>query len=129
MDKDKTFTYNYSAPENKEVREIRKKYLPKQESKFEELKRLDHDVQMAGTMESLIVGIVGCLAFGVGLCLAMHVIGDSFLLGVFADIVGVAAMIAAYPVYRHISGKTKAKLVPRILQLTAELTGENSYTV
>ena len=124
MDQNTTFTYNYSAPENKEVREIRKKYLPKAEGKLEELKRLDRNVQLAGTMESLIVGISGYLVFGVGLCLAMHIIGNSFALGVVADIVGVAAMIAAYPVYRHISGKTKARLVPRILQLTDELTGE-----
>lgn len=123
------FIYSYSAPENKEVQEIRKKYLPKQESKFEELKRLDRDVQKAGTMGSLLVGIGGCLVFGIGLCLAMHVIGNSFLLGVFADIVGAAAMIAAYPVYRHISGKTKTRLVPRILQLTDELSGEKAHSL
>lgn len=128
MNKD-VFTYSYSAPTNKEVQEIRKKYLPKTESKFEELKRLDHDVQAAGTTESLIVGIAGCLVFGVGLCLAMHIIGNSFLLGVFADIIGVAAMIAAFPLYRYISDKTKAKLVPRILQLTNELTGEKGYSL
>lgn len=126
MNKD-VFIYSYSAPTNKEVQEIRKKYLPKAESKFEELKRLDRDVQATGTTESLIVGIAGCLMFGVGLCLAMHIIGNSFLLGVFADIIGVAAMVAAYPVYRHISGKTKERLVPRILRLTAELTDEKVF--
>ena len=119
-----TFSYRYSAVENKEVQEIRQKYLPKQESKLEELKRLDRDVQAAGMIESLSVGIVGCLIFGVGLCLAMHVIGNSFLLGIFAGILGAATMIAAFPLYRHISEKTRARLVPRILQLTNELTGE-----
>ncbi|MBO5198182.1 MAG: hypothetical protein J6B85_06645 [Lachnospiraceae bacterium] len=124
MDKNITFTYNYSAPENKEVQEIRKKYLPKQESKLEELKRLDRDVQLAGTTEGLIVGIGGCLVFGVGMCLAMHIIGNSFLLGVLADIIGTAVMIAAFPLYRHISEKTKERLVPRILQLVNELNCE-----
>lgn len=128
MNKD-TFTYSYSAPENKEVQEIRNRYLPKQESKLEELRRLDHEVQMAGMMESLIVGIGGCLVFGVGLCLAMHIIGNSFLLGVFVDIIGAAAMIAAYPVYRYISAKTKARLVPKILQLTNELSGEKAHSI
>lgn len=99
------FTYHYSAPENKEVQEIRKKYLPKQESKFEQLKRLDHNVQVAGMIEGFAVGIVGCLVFGAGLCLAMHIIGNNLLLGVFAAIVGAAAMLAAYPLYRRISGK------------------------
>lgn len=127
MDQNTSFTYNYSAPENKEVQEIRRKYLPKQESKLEELKRLDRDVQQAGITESLSIGIGGCLVFGIGLCLAMHIIGNSFILGVTIGIVGTAAMIAAYPVYRRISGKTKAKLVPRILQLTGELTGDSSF--
>lgn len=36
-----TFTYSYSAKRNSEVLEIRKKYLPQEESKLEELKRLD----------------------------------------------------------------------------------------
>ena len=126
---DKIFRYNYSAPDNKEVQEIRKKYLPKQENKFDELKRLDRDVQWAGTTESLIVGVIGCLVFGLGLCLAMHIIGNSFLLGVLADIAGAAVMLAAYPVYRRISGKTREKLVPRILQLTVELTGEKRQAI
>lgn len=128
MNENVIFTYKYSAPENKEVQEIRKKYLPKQESKIEELKRLDHDVQLAGTTEGLIVGISGCFVFGIGMCLAMHIIGNSFFLGVLADIIGMAAMIVAFPIYRHISEETKEKLVPRILQLTDELSGEGERT-
>ena len=34
---DTTFSYRYSAKENKEVQEIRRKYLPREESKLEEL--------------------------------------------------------------------------------------------
>lgn len=127
MNKD-VFTYSYSAQMNKEVQEIRKKYLPRQESKFEELKRLDHDVQLAGMAESLTVGMVGCFVFGIGMCLAMHVIGNSILLGILAGIIGVAVMIAAFPIYRRISGKVKKKLAPRILQLTSELTGEKGFS-
>lgn len=41
MNQENTFTYKYSAKENKEVQEIRKKYLPQSESKLDELKRLD----------------------------------------------------------------------------------------
>ena len=38
MNQETTFIYNYSAKENKEVQEIRNKYLPREESKLEELK-------------------------------------------------------------------------------------------
>lgn len=48
MTEDTAFIYSYCAPENEEVQRIRKKYLPPQETKFDELKRLDRDVQRAG---------------------------------------------------------------------------------
>lgn len=53
ISQDNTFSYKYSAVENKEIQEIRKKYLPQSESKLEELKRLDMQVQNAGMAESL----------------------------------------------------------------------------
>jgi hypothetical protein len=71
----KTFTYSYSAERNKEVESIRNKYLIREESKLEKLKKLDYRVQSAGMIESLSLGIVGVLTFGVGMC---------FFLGVFS---------------------------------------------
>ena len=92
MKQETTFIYNYSAKDNKEVQEIRNKYLPREESKLEELKRLDYTVQNSGMFGSL-----------------------------FAGIVGMNGMIAAYPVYRKKAQKAKAEYAPRILQLTDEL--------
>lgn len=120
-----TFTYSYSAKRNSEVLEIRKKYLPQEESKLEELKRLDNTVQTSGMTESLSAGIGGALVFGLGLCLAMQVIGSGVILvilGVLLGIVGIAGMLVAYPVYRRVFDNTKQKFTPRILELTAELS-------
>ena len=120
-----TFSYKYSAKENAEVQAIRKKYLPKSESKLEELKRLDETVQASGMVESLCAGIGGALIFGLGLCLAMQVIGSgvfTIALGVLLGIIGMAGMIVAYPIYRKVFSKTKARFAPRILELTAELS-------
>ena len=128
MQKD-IFTYNYSAKENAEVQAIRKKYLPKSESKLEELKRLDEMVQASGMVESLSAGIGGALIFGLGMCLAMQVIGRGIImmvLGVLIGIAGMVGMLVAYPVYRKIFKRTKEKYAPRILELTAELTGEKA---
>lgn len=127
MEKDMTFSYNYSAKENKEVQEIRKRYLPKSESKFEELKRLDKAVQGAGMMESLSVGITGAMIFGFALCLSMGVIGSGMLLmiiGILLGLIGMIIMIFAYPVYRTVFRKTKEKFSPRILELAEELSIE-----
>ena len=128
MNQETTFIYNYSAKENKEVQEIRSKYLPREESKLEELKRLDYTVQNSGMIESLCAGIGGVLIFGLGLCLAMQVIGSgvfNIVLGILLGIVGMIGMIIAYPVYRKMVQKAKAEYAPRILQLTDELIMKN----
>ena len=128
MNQETTFIYNYSAKENKEVQDIRSKYLPREESKLEELKRLDYTVQNSGMIESLCAGIGGALIFGLGLCLAMQVIGSgvfSIVLGILLGIVGMIGMIIAYPVYRKMVQKAKAEYAPRILQLTDELIMKN----
>ena len=122
-----TFSYDYSAKDNAEVQAIRKKYLPKSESKLEELKRLDETVQTSGMVESLCAGIGGMLIFGLGLCLAMQVVGSDqimMILGVLIGIVGIAGILAAYPIYRKIYTGTKEKYTPRILQLAEELSGK-----
>ena len=124
MDNENTFHYTYSAPENQEVLKIRNKYLPREESKLEELKRLDHLVQTSGIAESLCAGVGGCLVFGLGMCLTMEVIGHVIWLGLLLGLIGTAGMLAAFPVYRKLFTKAKERYAPRILELTAELTGE-----
>ena len=113
--------------ENKEIQEIRKRYLPQSESKMDELKRLDAQVQNSGMVESLCVGIIGCLIFGLGMCLAMQVLGsgiERIILGILIGIIGMIGMLVAYPVYRRKQKKAKEKFAPRILELTEELYQE-----
>lgn len=122
-----SFSYKYSAVENKEIQEIRKKYLPKSESKLDELKRLDAQVQNSGVVESLCIGIISTLVFGLGMCLAMQVLGSgimTMILGIIIGLTGMAGMLAAYPVCRSKQRKAKAKLSPRILELAEELCRE-----
>lgn len=123
MDKNIGFSYTYSAAANKEVLEIRKKYMPKEESKLEELRRLDREVQSAGMVPSLTVGLLGILLFGLGLCMSMEAIGGGILLGILLGIVGCVVMLFAYPVYRWWLDRVKKRLVPRILELSSELAG------
>lgn len=127
ISQDNTFSYKYSAVENKEIQEIRKRYLPQSESKLEELKRLDMQVQNAGMVESLCIGIISSLVFGLGMCLAMQVIGTGIgmmVLGIVVGIIGMAGILVAYPVCRRKQRKAKENLSPRILELTEELYQE-----
>ena len=123
MSNENSFQYTYSAPENQEVLRIRKKYMPHEETKLEELKRLDSLVQNSGIMESLIQGVGGCLVFGLGFCFTAGVLGNAMWLGILLGLVGTVGMIFAYPINRKFYNKAKAKHTPRILELTAELTG------
>ena len=125
MRNENTFSYTYSAAENQEVLNIRKKYMPQEETKLEELKRLDNLVQTSGMVESLCAGIGGTLVLGLGMCLAMEVIGHMIWLGVVLGLIGMAGMFFAYPVYRKFFTRAKEQHAPRILQLTEELSGNN----
>ena len=116
-----TFSYNYSASRNKEVESIRNKYIPREESKFERLKKLDLRVQMAGTIESLCFGIVGALVFGLGMCFFLDVFAGAAWLTALLMVLGAVIMIPAYPIYRRIARKTKTELTPEILRLSDEI--------
>ena len=49
-EKKQVFEYNYSAKQQEEVRRIREKYVPKEESKLEQLKKLDAHATRSGTI-------------------------------------------------------------------------------
>lgn len=123
-----TFSYKYSAKENEEIKEIRKKYLPKSESNLDVVKHLDAQVQKAGVVEALCIGIISSLILGLGMSMAMQVLGNGIamiLLGILVGIIGMAGMLSAYPVYRAQQRKTKEKLSPRILELIDEMAMNN----
>lgn len=120
----KTFSYSYSAQRNKEVENIRKKYVEREESKLEKLKKLDYRVQSAGIIESLCLGIIGSLVFGIGMCFFLGVFSGSGWITALFMTIGTLLMIPAYPVYRSIAIKTKTKLTPEILSLSEEIIKE-----
>ena len=124
MSSELVFHYNYSAQQNKEIQAIRDKYLPKQESSLEELKRLDRKVMNAGLVPGLVTGVMSCLVFGIGMCFALKVLGNSMSLGIFFGVFGAAGMILAYPVYCHYFRKAKNAYQSRILELANRLCGE-----
>ena len=119
-----TFTYNYSATQKKEVEAIRKKYVPHEVDKMERLRELDDKVQGAGVIESLCLGIIGILIFGIAMCFGLRVFGGVWWPAIPIGIVGVAAMLPAYPLSRHLYRKKKEELTPEILKLSEELIGK-----
>ena len=121
MENNQVFTYRYSAAQNREVERIREKYLPREESRLELLRKLDRRVQSAGMIEGLTVGVVGCLIFGIGMCFGLGVFGGGNWLAILFGALGTAVMLPAYPLYRRIARKTREALTPEILRLSEEI--------
>ena len=116
-----TFSYTYSAKQQDEVKRIRAKYLPKEEDKMEQLRRLDQSVTQKGMMISLIVGVIGALLLGIGMCCTMVWKENVFLPGILIGIVGIVLVSIAYPLFVHITKKEREKIAPEIIRLTEEL--------
>ena len=120
-----TFNYSYSAAENREIERIRSKYTVKEESKLERLKRLDRSVANAGKVLSLSIGVIGCLIFGIAMCIGLGVLAGGMLLATLLGVLGCLVMIPAYPAYKFCRDRAKARLVPEILRLADELAQKN----
>ncbi|HJD22888.1 MAG TPA: DUF2244 domain-containing protein [Firmicutes bacterium] len=120
--KNETFTYTYSASQQQEIRHIREKYLPKEPDKMQQLRMLDRSAAKKGTAAAIMIGVIGCLLLGVGMCCTMLWMGQWFIPGVILGLIGIAAVAAAYPLYTRITRKEREKIAPQILKLTEELS-------
>lgn len=120
MENKETFSYTYSAKQQEEIKKIREKYVPKEADKMEQLRRLDASVTRKGTVISLVVGIIGALVLGMGMCCCM-VWTDLFVLGIIVGIIGITAVLAAYPLYSFVTKREREKIAPEIIRLTDEL--------
>lgn len=116
-----SFSYTYSAKQQEEIQAIRKKYLPPEEDKMEQIRRLDKSVTARGTAAALIAGILGTLVFGLGMSCCTVWADKYFVPGVITGIVGLAGAGLAYPLYSRITKKERERLAPEILRLTEEL--------
>ena len=121
-----SFEYTYSAQQQQEVEAIRQKYLPKEEDKMEQLRRLHAIPGQKAQAAALSAGVVGTLIMGTGMSLVMTEIGDllgslAIVAGITVGIVGIVLAALAYPVYNRVLKKQRQKIAPEILRLSEEL--------
>ena len=126
MENKEGFRFTYSAAQQQEVENIRKKYLPTEENKMDRLRRLHHSASRKALIWSLVLGIIGTLILGAGMSLFMTELGAA--LGHLAMVIGIAMGVAgmilaalAYPVYNRVLKRQRQKIAPEILRLTDEL--------
>lgn len=109
--------------EKQYAQQVRAEYAPgsEEEGKLEQLKKLDRAARRPAEIFAYTFGIVGALVLGVGMCLAMEVIGSMMPLGIVIGVVGIAMVTANYFLYRAILRSRKKKYAKEIVSLSDEL--------
>lgn len=117
-----TFEYRYSAKQQEEIRKIREKYIPREENKMEQLRRLDASATKPGMIAAITLGTISVLILGIGMCCTMLWADRLFLPGVIIGIVGMVGIVLSYPLYNRITKRRRKELAPEIMRLTEELS-------
>lgn len=129
MENKEGFSFTYSAAQRQELEHIRSKYLPKQEDKMEQLRRLHHSASKKAKRVAIVLGVIGALVMGTGMSFAMTELGDvlgaysewAMPVGIVIGTVGMILIALAYPVYNRVLKKERERIAPEILRLTDEL--------
>lgn len=113
---------------NQEKRYLEKvvaKYQEPEETKLEELKKLDKKVKKPVLIFTYVFGVISSLILGFGMCIAMEVILPNYLwLGIVVGVVGILCCVSNYFIYKKILVHRKAKFSNQILNLSQELLNE-----
>ena len=122
-----SFEYTYSAQRQQEVEQIRKAYLPKEEDKLEQLRKLHAMPVKKAQATSIALGVIGALLLGTGMSLCMTELGAglgnlAMVLGILVGVIGLVPVAMAYPVFTRVLDKERKKIAPEILRLADELT-------
>lgn len=126
MDQNHSFEFTYSAERQREIEDIRKKYLPKDENKMDQLRKLHNSATIKAKTASIAIGTIGVLILGTGMSLIMTELGVllgafSFVIGILVGLAGLIMVALAYPVYNSVLKKERRRIAPEILRLTDEL--------
>ena len=105
---------------------IAEEYATKKASKVVALKKLDHKAKLPAFIFTYTVGIISALLLGIGMCLAMHVIGPDtdlmLILGIIIGIVGIAGVCVNYPIYLKILAHRKERYASDIIELAKSIS-------
>ncbi len=96
-------------------------YSKKKESKVIALKKLDRKAKRPAEIFAYTNGTIMCLVLGLGMCLSMKVIGNSFVLGTIIGIIGMIGIGINYPLYKKILESSKEKYSYDIIKLANEI--------
>lgn len=108
---------------------IAKEYAPKDHSKLIALRKLDQQAKLPANIFAYTFGVISSLVAGLGMCLAMQVIGSGtamMVLGILIGLLGFACCGINYPIYRKLLQKGKEKYAYEIMELAREISEQDA---
>ena len=107
------------------AQKIRTQYMEKQSTELDVLRELDAKVKRPANVFAYTLGIVSSLVAGLGMSLAMQVIGGTTLLtaiGIVIGVIGFTCMSINYPIYKKLLENGKKKYAYEIVELAREIS-------
>lgn len=105
---------------------VANEYSVKDTSKAVKLKKLDAKAKLPATIFIYTFGVVSVLVLGIGMCLAMRVIGSGYIKDIILGIlIGAVGVSINYPIYKKMFNAGKKKYAADILSLAKEIAEED----
>ena len=105
--------------------QLANEYAPKDTSKVVALRKLDSRAKRPANVFAYTFGVIASLVAGLGMCLAMRVIGSGdtmFVFGIIIGLIGFAGIGINYPIYKKLLESGKSKYAFEIMQLAKEIS-------
>lgn len=103
---------------------IRSRYIPKENTEFDDLRTLDARVRRPANVFASVFGAASALVMGAGMSLAMTDIGYSLniprpmTVGIVIGIIGIVMAALTYPIYKKILTNRREKYADQIIELS-----------
>lgn len=106
--------------------QVANEYAPKDTSKVIALRKLDAKAKLPARIQVYSMGIFFTLLLGLGMCLAMGVVGGAttgvMILGIIFGCVAILGILVNYPIYKKILAHGKKKYAFEIIELAREIS-------
>jgi len=110
------------------AQKIRTQYMEKQFTELDELRALDSKVKRPANIFAYTFGSISAVVMGAGMSLVMTDIGsmigmgeNTLIPGIAVGIVGMAAAIINYPIYKKILCSRRKKYADKIIDLSDKI--------
>ncbi len=112
------------------ARKISERYVKKEETELDALRKIDKSVKRPAYLFSYIFGTISAIIMGCGMSLIMTDISEiiglgsaSMPLGIVIGTVGLLLSLINYPIHKGILTSRKTKYAPRIIELSDKIIG------